>query len=104
MPKMDGLQFLSASKELNTQAGTLVITGYGSMGRVIKSMAEGALGFIIKPFYQEQLLLSVKDALAKLYLTREIQRLDAFNPFLKSAGCSRGNGTYRRSVRCSWVT
>ena len=92
MPKMDGLQFLSASRELNTQAGALVITGYGGMGRVIKSMDEGALGFIIKPFYPEQLLRAVQDALVKQSLAREKQRRDAFKPFLEVSRLLQRNG------------
>ena len=92
MPKMDGLQFLSTSREINTQAGALVITGYRNMGRVIKSMDEGALGFIIKPFYPEQLLQSVQVALAKQSLTREKQRRDAFKPFLEVSRLLLKNG------------
>lgn len=43
LPRMDGLQFLKEAREMNSRAGAVMITGYGSMGRVVKCMDEGAL-------------------------------------------------------------
>ena len=92
LPRMDGLQFLKEAREMNSRAGAVMITGYGSMGRVVKCMDEGALGFIIKPFYPEQLLQSVQDALTKQSFAREKQRQNALKPILGLSRILMENG------------
>ena len=83
MPKMDGRQLLREARKSHSQAAALVLTGYGSMNRVIECMDAGAQGFIIKPFYPDQLLQSVRDALARQSLARERHRQDAFKPIIE---------------------
>ena len=84
MAKMDGRELLREARKSHSVA--LVLTGYKSMNRVVECMDEGAQGFIIKPFNPDQLIQSVRDALARRSVARERRRQDAFEPIMELSG------------------
>lgn len=53
----------------------IVATGFGSLEAAVETMRAGAFDFLTKPFSPTQLELSVKRALAKRALVREVTRL-----------------------------
>ncbi|MCG6552120.1 MAG: response regulator [Candidatus Magnetominusculus sp. LBB02] len=62
MPGMDGFELLKLVKERWPSLKVVVMTGYGTMEEVDKSLELGADGFIKKPFLPEELLTAVATA------------------------------------------
>jgi DNA-binding response OmpR family regulator len=83
MPKMNGLEFLAASRDINPKLPVLMISGYRTIDNTLEALRLGAIGFIKKPF-------SLKDVLKNLKLvfqtTRNKKELGPIIPHLK-----RGN-------------
>ncbi len=53
----------------------IILTAHGSIESAVEAMRKGAYSYITKPFNNEDLLLHVKNALEKQYLTKEIEHL-----------------------------
>jgi two-component system chemotaxis response regulator CheY len=68
MPKMNGLEFLLEKRRNNLapDVPTVMITADASDPQVLRALAEGAQGYISKPFTLEQ----IKSRLASLLLTK----------------------------------
>jgi len=77
MPGMGGLEFLDAYKESRGDALVLVMTAYGSMDLAIDAMKRGAYDYLPKPFGADEVLLTVKKAMEREKLRREVGRLRA---------------------------
>jgi two-component system chemotaxis response regulator CheY len=61
MPVMDGLQFLEARRQENLAPGVpvVMITTENNEAFVLRAIAEGAQGYICKPFTAEQVKIRV---------------------------------------------
>jgi PAS domain S-box-containing protein len=55
MPKMDGAEAFREMRRINPQAAILIASGYAMEGRGRQLLAEGAKGFLQKPFTREAL-------------------------------------------------
>jgi len=57
MPNMDGIQFLSAMRQLPGYKSTpvVMVTTEGSQTKVMEALNLGALGYVKKPFTAEQI-------------------------------------------------
>ena len=77
MPGMGGLEFLDAYKETRGDALVLVMTAYGSQDLAIDAMKRGAYDYLPKPFGADEVLLTVKKAMEREKLRREVGRLRA---------------------------
>ncbi|MEZ4417450.1 MAG: sigma-54 dependent transcriptional regulator [Gemmatimonadota bacterium] len=77
MPGMGGLEFLDAYKESRGDALVLVMTAYGSTDLAIDAMKRGAYDYLPKPFGADEVLLTVKKAMEREKLRREVGRLRA---------------------------
>lgn len=80
MPKMNGLEFLAAAKEINPKLPVLMISGYRTIENTLEALRLGAIGFIKKPF-------SLKDVLKNLrlvfYTSKSKKELGPIIPNLK---------------------
>jgi CheY-like chemotaxis protein len=56
MPEMDGFQFLSTIRQRNIQTPVIITTGYSTVENAVKSLSEGAIDFLPKPFTFEELI------------------------------------------------
>ena len=77
MPGMDGLTLL---RELNRQQEpplVVLITAYGSEAVAAEALRAGAYDYLAKPFDLEQLRATVRNAVEKRRLRRELQRSQA---------------------------
>ena len=83
LPGIDGLDCLREAARCDSHAAALVISGYGSMDRVVESMHLGAQGFLSKPFTPDDLLEAVKDTLERRFREREANRRDAYRPVME---------------------
>jgi DNA-binding NtrC family response regulator len=75
MAGMDGLSFLDHIKDIDSEALVLVITAYSSVDSAVAALRKGAYDYITKPFVNEDLLQSVKNALRQRELFRENRAL-----------------------------
>jgi two-component system NtrC family response regulator len=75
MPRMDGLAFLRQVREEFGDIPFIVMTAYASVETALEAMKLGAADYLLKPFQNEALLLSVDKALAYARLHRENQLL-----------------------------
>jgi two-component system response regulator PilR (NtrC family) len=65
MPKMDGLEFLKAVKDISPETMVILITAYASGETAIRAMKEGAFDYVEKDFDVEDLKSVVRNALEK---------------------------------------
>ena len=60
MPEMSGIDALLAIKKMNLSTRVIMITTYRNISYLLKSLAAGASGFILKDISREELLETVK--------------------------------------------
>src|SRR5690625_7979962 len=63
MPKMDGMEALTAIKEINPKVPIIMITAHGTTKVAVEAMKVGALDYISKPFDIEELRVTIRKAL-----------------------------------------
>jgi len=73
MPKVDGLSLMKAVKEIRADTAVLVITAYGSGEIGFQAARDGAIDFLQKPFFNEDVVLRL-DKLQKLHQLRDENR------------------------------
>ncbi|MEO6454472.1 MAG: sigma 54-interacting transcriptional regulator, partial [Ginsengibacter sp.] len=61
----EGIFWLNKIKEFRSNAAVVMITAYGDIDLAVRSLKEGAADFVIKPWHNEKLLVTIKDALNK---------------------------------------
>ncbi|HEX8677524.1 MAG TPA: sigma 54-interacting transcriptional regulator, partial [Segetibacter sp.] len=61
----EGLFWLKKIKEFRSDAAVIMITAYGDIDLAIRSLKEGAADFVVKPWHNEKLLITIKEALQK---------------------------------------
>ena len=62
MPKVSGQQVLERVKQTHPQIPVLIMTAYGSIEGAVEAMKYGAFHYITKPFSNDEMLLSVHNA------------------------------------------
>src|SRR5437868_4608938 len=60
----EGFFWLNKIKELKSAAAVIMITAYGDIDLAVRSLKEGAADFVVKPWHNERLITTIKDALA----------------------------------------
>lgn len=85
MQGMNGLELIQAIKQQQMDIAIVVITGHGTLSTAIESMKLGVLGFLIKPFTQEELLTAVQQSLERSALMKENIRLRSLMPLFEVA-------------------
>ncbi len=75
MPGASGLDVLKQVRKSDPDTIVILITGFASLETAIDAVREGAYDYITKPFKLEQLKNVVKNALERVQLSRENQRL-----------------------------
>jgi two-component system response regulator AtoC len=75
MAGMDGLTLLDRVKDIDPEALVVVMTAYSSVDSAVAALRKGAYDYITKPFVNEDLLQSIKNALRQRELFRENRAL-----------------------------
>ena len=75
MPEMDGLEFLSALKDVNNNVPVVMMSAFGTVDLAVQAMKKGADDFITKPFKGEEVVLSLKKAIGRQRLKKENEEL-----------------------------
>lgn len=63
MPGMSGIDLLRKLREIDINLPVIVITGHGDVPLAVEAMRTGAIDFLEKPFDDEALLTSIRNAL-----------------------------------------
>lgn len=63
LPDIDGMQVVKKVKETKPETEVIVITGYATSSLAVESMKLGAHDFVAKPFTEEQIKLTIENAL-----------------------------------------
>src|SRR5919199_5867860 len=61
----EGLFWLKKIKEFKSEAAVIMITAYGDIDLAVRSLKEGAADFVVKPWHNEKLIITIKDALKR---------------------------------------
>jgi DNA-binding NtrC family response regulator len=75
MAGMDGLALLDRIKDVDAEALVVVMTAYSSVDSAVAALRKGAFDYVTKPFVNEDLLQSVKNAIRQRDLFRENRQL-----------------------------
>jgi len=75
MPKMDGIEFLERSKEINPDIPVIMISGHGNIDTAVEAVKTGAFDYISKPPDLNRLLITLRNALDKQSLVTETKVL-----------------------------
>jgi two-component system response regulator FixJ len=65
MPGMDGIEFQEKLTENGIDSPVIIMTGHGDVRLAVRAMKAGALDFIEKPFNDQLILASIREAIAK---------------------------------------
>ena len=72
MPAMDGLELLSAAKELRPGTPMLLITGHGEHDLAVQALRGGAFDFVQKPIDRDYFVASLERAIRMRRLDRQV--------------------------------
>ena len=61
----EGLFWLKKIREFGSEAAVVMITAYGDIDLAVRSLKEGAADFVVKPWHNEKLSVTIKDAIRK---------------------------------------
>src|SRR5687768_14784105 len=61
----EGLFWLNEVKKTKSEAAVIMITAYGDIDLAVRSLKEGAADFVVKPWHNEKLIVTIKDALRR---------------------------------------
>ncbi len=75
MPRMGGIELLSAIAAAAPNALTVIMTGFGTVETAIDAMKRGAYDYILKPFKVEEVIRVVQRGIDKQRLSAENLRL-----------------------------
>ena len=75
MAGMDGLELLDQLKTIDEEAIVIIMTAYSSVDSAIAALRKGAYDYITKPFVNEDLLQTVRNAIQTKELFRENRAL-----------------------------
>jgi DNA-binding NtrC family response regulator len=75
MEKVDGMQVLEKTRELQPYTEVIMITGYATVDSAVAAMKEGAYHYIAKPYRIDEIRQIVRQALMKRRLQLENQAL-----------------------------
>ncbi|MGH9900028.1 MAG: sigma-54-dependent transcriptional regulator [Pyrinomonadaceae bacterium] len=75
MSGMDGIDLLDQIKSVDTQALVIVMTAYSSVDSAVAALRKGAYDYITKPFVNENLLQTIRNAIRQRELFRENRAL-----------------------------
>lgn len=76
MPGITGVQFLAQAREMVPEALRIVLTGYADINATMDAINQGgAYRYITKPWNDEDLVLTIRDAVRQYQLIEENRRL-----------------------------
>lgn len=75
MPRVDGIEFLEKSKEINADIPVIMISGHGTIETAVEAVKKGAFDYVAKPPDLNRLLITIRNALDRQTLVTEARVL-----------------------------
>jgi two-component system, NtrC family, response regulator len=75
MPGMDGMDFMQRIQLRQPDLPVIMMTAYGSVEKAVEAMRKGAFDYILKPFKNEELKLTIGKAISHYRLIRQNRHL-----------------------------
>ncbi len=75
MPKMDGMEVLDALIEKDIDVPVVMISGHGNVETAVEAIKKGAYDFIQKPLDLNRTLITLKNALDRKEIVKEVKKL-----------------------------
>ena len=75
MPRMDGVKLLKRVLEMDTPSPVVFITAFATVESAVEAMRQGAVDYIIKPFEEDRILLTVERTLGLSRIMAENRNL-----------------------------
>lgn len=75
MPKLDGIEFLDRSREINPDVPVIMISGHGTIETAVEAVKKGAYDYISKPPDLNRMLITIRNATDKTSLVTETKVL-----------------------------
>ncbi len=73
MPDIDGFKFLDELRKMEISSPVVMTTGYSTVENAVKSLYNGAIDFIPKPFTADELLNSVTRGMKYLEIQNSLK-------------------------------
>ncbi len=103
MPGLSGIDVLRKLRDVHVDASFIVMTGFGTVDTAVEAMKLGAVDFVQKPFFRDELLMRVRSAADRRQLARQVvllQRQIQPDPSLDAlVGASRAMTKVRDLIR-----
>ena len=75
MPGLSGIDVLRKLRDVRVDASFIVMTGFGTVETAVEAMKLGAVDFVQKPFFRDELLMRVRSAADRRQLARQVDLL-----------------------------
>jgi DNA-binding NtrC family response regulator len=75
MPGLSGLDVLRQLRDVRVDASFIIMTGFGTVDTAVEAMKLGAVDFVQKPFFRDELLMRVRSAAERRQLARQVDLL-----------------------------
>ncbi len=72
MPQIDGISAMNRMKEIDNVLPVILITAYGNIDSAVQAVKLGAYDYITKPFDNQKVIITLRNALTECKLKREI--------------------------------
>ncbi|MEW6511831.1 MAG: response regulator [Bacteroidota bacterium] len=102
MPDIDGFQILEAVRSQHPETSVIMTTGYATVDHAVRSLRGGAVGYLAKPFTEEELLSAIHRGLRHPRNAEE-RLLRKGPPRTDPAGGPREESAWYRLGWISWV-
>src|SRR5690242_14132703 len=75
MPGLSGLDILKRLRDQRVDSAFIIMTGFGTVDSAVEAMKLGAVDFVQKPFFRDELLMRVKSVADRRQLARQVDLL-----------------------------
>jgi two-component system response regulator HydG len=75
MPGLSGLDILRRLREMHVDAAFIMMTGFGTVDTAVEAMQLGAVDFLQKPFFRDELLMRIRSCEERRQLARQVDLL-----------------------------
>jgi two-component system response regulator HydG len=100
MPGISGLDVLRKLRDQRVDAAFIVMTGFGTVDSAVEAMKLGAVDFVQKPFFRDELLMRVKSVADRRQLARQVDLLQRqVRPAIPSLDALVGESEPMRRVK-----
>jgi len=99
MPGISGIDVLQKLRAQRVDSAFIVMTGFGTVDSAVEAMKLGAVDFVQKPFFRDELLMRVRSAADRRQLARQVDLLQRQIPTGGSLDALIGESEAMRRVK-----